>query len=188
MIIRWTKWFEKKISNSRVLIYIYEKYYKNIVKREIELAAVTNQDRILCIGGGSIPCTALQMASQTGAKVHVIDVDHKAVDNAIKVIRKRGCHDNIYVTKANGEEVNVDFYDVVHVALQVTPKEDVIEHLIQGCKQGTRILIRLPKNHMKYFYSNISQKFLYRKNVYVQNCYVEKGFHTMKEVLLMTKR
>lgn len=187
MIVTWTKWMEKRISCSNFLIRLYEKYYKKIVRDEIKLADVKINDRILCIGGGSIPCTALQIANLTGAKVDVIDIDSRAVYNARNVVEKMGLNNKIYITNIRGEEVDISSYDVIHVALQVTPKEEVVEHIWSKARKGTRILVRIPKKNLRYFYSNISNEYLNEKESCTRNCCLDNELNTMKEVLLMVK-
>lgn len=188
MIMTWTKWMEKRISSSNFLIRLYEKYYKKIVRNEIKLAEVKSSDKILCIGGGSIPCTALQMVNLTGAKVDVIDVDNRAVYNARNVVDKMGLNNKIYIINARGEETDISSYDVIHVALQVTPKEEVVEHIWSKARKGTRILVRMPKKNLRCFYSNISDKYLNEKENCSSNCCLNNGLNTMKEVLLMIKK
>ncbi|MBU5438981.1 hypothetical protein KQI42_13215 [Tissierella sp. MSJ-40] len=187
MITSWTKWMEKKISNSNFLIGLYENYYRKIVKDEVKLAEMTNKDKVLCIGGGSIPCTALQIANLTGAEVHVIDIDRKAVNNAKNIIRKMGLGNKIYVTEAKGEDIDVGSYNVIHIALQVTPKERVVEHIWSKSTEGTRIVVRLPKKSLKCFYSNLSDEFLSQRKPSIEGCCLQNRCNTMKEILLMVK-
>ncbi len=187
MIISWTKWMEKKISNLNFLIGLYENYYRKIVKDEVKLAKMTNKDKVLCIGGGSIPCTALQIANLTGAEVHVIDIDSKAVNNAKNIIRKMGLGNKIYVTEAKGEDIDVTSYNVIHIALQVTPKEKVIEHIWSKSTEGTRIVVRLPKKSLKCFYSNLSDEFLNQRKLSIEDYCLQNRCNTMKEILLMVK-
>lgn len=187
MIRTWTQWMEKRISNSNFFINMYGLYYKNVVKNEIKLAEVKDRDNILCIGGGAVPCTALQMATETGARVHVIDIDSRAVDNAESVINKRGLSNKIRVSKENGEEIDIEDYDIIHIALQVSPKEKVLENLWGKARKGTKIVVRMPKKNLNCFYSNISCNFLEKCNINCRRTCIKKGLNTMDQALLMIK-
>ncbi|WP_026895271.1 nicotianamine synthase family protein [Clostridiisalibacter paucivorans] len=187
MIRAWTKWMEKRISNSNFFIDMYELYYKNVVKNEIRLARVEDKDNILCIGGGAVPCTALQMAMETGAKVHVIDIDPIAVYNAKNLINKKGLSHRIQVSNKNGQEIDIRDYDVIHVALQVSPKEKVLENLWKKARKGTKIVVRMPKKGLNYFYSSLSCGFLETNDINCERCSAKKGINTMDRTLLMVK-
>jgi len=119
MIAVCTECIERNFSKSNFLIKLYGLYYRNIVKNEVKLAGIRSCDRILCIGGGPIPSTAIEMARQTDACVHVIDMDGTAVVCARDVIKKLGLAHKITVEQARGEEVDISPYNVIHVALQV---------------------------------------------------------------------
>lgn len=187
MIRTCTKWIEKNFSKNNALIKLYRLYYKNIVKREVKLADVKSCDKILCIGGGSIPCTAIELAKQTKAKVHVIDIDNQAVECARDVVVKLGLHKKITITSGKGQEIDIEPYDVVHVALQVSPKDEVLEHLWDRSKEGDRIIVRLPKKGLKVFYSNITEAFIEKNAKYIRSFPVSYKAKTMDEILLMVK-
>ena len=43
--------------------------------------------------------------------------------------QKLGLDDKITVISGKGEEIDIEPYDVIHVALQVSPKEKVLENI-----------------------------------------------------------
>ena len=187
MIATYTKWIESKFSHFNIFISLYEVYYKRIVVKELKLADIKNSDRILCIGGGSIPCTALALASQTNAKIHVIDMDNDAVKSARHLVKKLGLSNQISITKDKGEEIDISSYNVIHIALQVTPKEEVLKHIWNQSKKGNKILVRLPKKILKPFYSNISKDFTNRYASYIKSCSLRYRINTIDKILLMVK-
>ncbi|MEW8974373.1 MAG: nicotianamine synthase family protein [Tissierellaceae bacterium] len=187
MIANCTKWIERKFSGFNFLIGIYEIYYRGIVKKEVGLANIRSRDRVLCIGGGSIPCTALELANQTDAKIDVIDVDSMAVKSARDIVTRLGLSNRISIKEERGEDIDISSYDVIHVALQVTPKEKVIEHIWNNSKKGNRIIVRLPKRILSSFYSNISEEFISKNMDYIESCSLKNMVNTMDKVLLMVK-
>lgn len=187
MIAVCTECIERNFSKSNFLIKLYGLYYRNIVKNEVKLAGIRSCDRILCIGGGPIPSTAIEMARQTDACVHVIDMDGTAVVCARDVIKKLGLAHKITVEQARGEEVDISPYNVIHVALQVRPKEAVLRHIWNNCKLGARIIVRMPKKGLRSFYSNVTDAFIERNSDYVSFDSSGLCANTMDKTLLMVK-
>ena len=66
--------FEVLASKLPTLSRLYMYPYKNVVKREIELANLEPGARVLQIGAGSVPYTALYLAS-LGDFVTALDID-----------------------------------------------------------------------------------------------------------------
>ncbi len=187
MIRTCTKWVERLFCKYNPLIKLCCLYYRNIVKEEIRLANVRNWDRVLCIGGGPIPCTAIEIAYQTNAHIHVIDIDNNAVKCARNVIRKLGLQDRITVINAKGQDIDIEPYDVVHVALQVSPKEEVLKNLWEKSKEGNRIIVRMPRKTLQRFYSNITDDFIKRNAEAIRRISMGCKAKTMDEILLMEK-
>lgn len=187
MIAACTKCIERNFSKSNFLINLYGLYYKNIVKNEVKLAEIKNCDKVLCIGGGPIPSTAIEVANQTDAKVHVIDMDSDAVACARDIVKRLGLHHKIIVDQGRGEDVDIAPYNVIHVALQVTPKEDVLKHIWSNSKMGDRIIVRMPKKGLRPFYSNVTDGFIKRYSDYIRLSSSRFNVSTMDKILLMVK-
>ena len=187
MIGTCTKWIEKKFSKYDSLIKLYSLYYRNIVEKEIQLANVKSCDKVLCIGGGSIPCTAIEIANQTNAHIHVLDIDESAVECARHVIEKLGLHEKITVINGKGQDIDIGPYDVVHLALQVSPKEEVLKNVWEKSKEGNRIIVRMPRKTLNPFYSNITDDFIKKNLKAISSVAIGYKAKTMNEVLLMEK-
>lgn len=137
-----TKELEKIFSKSTVLMKLYSAYYKRIVKKEVELAGIDNNDSVLFIGGGSIPCTALQMASMTGARVMIIDVDPVAVERANKIISKLNLSHRVKARLISGQKINAGDFSVIHIARQAMPHDEIMENITKKLSDDTKILLR----------------------------------------------
>lgn len=179
----WTGFFEKLISFSKALILLYSNYYKEIVGREAELVNLVAGSRLLCIGGGSVPCTAMLFSEYTGANVDVIDIDHSAVGIGQRVVKMFGLEDKIRVMRYNGLWMNMSDYQAVHIALQVRPKQEVLDHICRSCSKGTKVIIRIPKESLAYDYSNIDTKKVKKEEC--EQVSVGSKFNTMDDSLLM---
>lgn len=187
MIRSCTKWIERISSKSCPLVKLYSLYYHNMVREEIKLANVRSSDKVLCIGGGSIPCTAIELAKQTNAQVHVIDIDKDAVKCAKKVIAKLGLHENITVINRKGEDIDIAPYDVIHIALQVSPKEKVLKNIWEKAREGNRIIVRMPRKSLKLFYSNIRDDYVENSSKCIKTMSIHYKTHTMDEILCLEK-
>ncbi|OPJ55825.1 MDR/zinc-dependent alcohol dehydrogenase-like family protein [Alkalithermobacter paradoxus] len=182
MISIFTKCIEKiccKISKSTCM---FEMYYKNIVYNEVILGDIKESDNVLCIGGGAMPCSAIQISKLTGSNVTVIDTDIVAVKKANQHIKNLGMSHKIKVLVGNGLDFCINDFDVIHVALQVKPKDKVIKHIWDNCSVGTRILIRKPKKSLELFYSYVDE------STFIDNAkYAKQVNSTMKETCLLVK-
>lgn len=172
-----TKVLEKlsgKLSCSRTLMLTY---YQPIVKKEVALSHAQTKDEVLCVGGGYFPCTALLFHMLSGAKVTVIDNDPKAVAFSQKLVESMGYGEGVTVMHCDGLSTVAESFDIVHIAMQVSPKEAVFQHLQGSLKENAKILIRTPKDHLQRgyqpfqgfsercvkqpFFSNIGKTLLY---------------------------
>ncbi|TYQ13065.1 UNVERIFIED_CONTAM: Dimethyladenosine transferase (rRNA methylation) [Acetivibrio alkalicellulosi] len=144
-----TKEMERFFSKNFALVRLYNMYYKNIVKREVELAEINCNDCVLCIGGGSVPCTALEIAAKTGARVRVIDVDPDAIEKSKKIILKLNLSHCVKAQLISGQNINASDFSVIHIARQAVPHNEIIENITKNASTNTRILLRSNKNCLK---------------------------------------
>lgn len=186
MIRRWTKFMEKIIGGQEPVLRLYESYYRELVARELDLAAIDAGDKILCIGGGAVPCTAMELARRTRADIRVVDIDQLAVRRAGQLVARAGLEDRIKVCLADGGSMNVDQYDVIHIALQVCPKEGVVRNILGGCKAGCRVIIRQPRSYLACFYSQLSRGLLEEYNLEEARTRI-KSLSATDQILVLTK-
>lgn len=147
-----TKIIEKWMGKNRILQNVILSYYRKIVKNEVELAAVRDTDSVLCVGGGYFPCTAILFHQLSGAMVTVIDNDLDAIQTSTKLIEKLGLSGKVKVQYTDGGDASANGFDVVHIAMQVSPKTVVFDHLKTTMMQGAKVLVRTPKNCLKSGY------------------------------------
>lgn len=131
----------------------FESYYEKVVENEIKLADIKPSDEILCIGGGPCPCTAIELHRKTGAKVCVIDNDEDVIDVATKNIKNLNLSEFITVKYQEGSKMNVNDFSVVHIALQVNPKNAVFQRIVNNSRPGTKVLVRISNKKFSKLYS-----------------------------------
>jgi len=178
-VLKLTKQIEKMMALFPWFFRLYRLYYRRIVEKEIHLGCISCQDRVLCIGGGPFPCTALEIAGKTGARVHVIDNDLEAVAYARRVVESLNMDNIVRVEHAEGKRLEVKSFTVVHVALQVTPREEVLKNILEKASQRVRILLREPGEEFKSYYAPLSREYYARSSGLIT-----QGNGTIKATLL----
>lgn len=137
-----TSFFEKVALGYPFFLKRLSLYYEKRVGMELEAASIRCSDRVLCVGGGPCPFTAVYIHKFTGAHVTVIDNKLDAVQAGNRFINKLNLRSAITFIHADGEKVALDGFSLVHVALQVTPREKVIRHIQKYAAPHTQILVR----------------------------------------------
>jgi len=155
-VTNFTRKIEKWATENGAIYKLAEGYYRDVVQKEVVLAGINAGDRILCIGGGICPFSAILLHRETGAKVTVIDNCQECVALAKKMVKRLGLQGRVTVRHQEGERIPLADYSVVHFALQVFPMENVFNHVQYHAAPGTKMLIRRPKNELKNLYSKIS--------------------------------
>ncbi len=140
MIKPLTKMYEHLAVKTRILEKLGERYYTPMVEREVQTAAIRQDDRVLFIGGGPLPMSALLIARFTHATVDIVDCDKRALSKARHFLSKYDVP--ISFIHARGEEMVIDRYSVIIIAKQVMPKACVLRQLLDQASSGTRILYR----------------------------------------------
>ncbi len=182
MIAAFTKVFEEKAVFSPILQAFCKMYYNKAVQKEVNLASIKKSDRVLCIGGGPLPWTALEIAKRTGAKVDVIDVDTRAIFFAKQAVERFQLSQQIEISYASGQEVDPSQYSVIHVALQARPHDKILKNILGKSKLGTRVLMRYPHDKLNKFYHALPEDCL------CDICNSTQQKHsTMSETLLFVK-
>ena len=161
-ITKLTQKIEHLAAEKSIIFHLASHYYKGVVRNEINLASITSDDRILCIGGGFCPFSAILLHQKTGAMVTVIDNDSDCIPKARKIIDKLGLSGSIHLECQEGccSNLSVSKFTIVHFALQVTPIERVFAEIEKKAAPGTKLLIRRPQRHLGEMYCKLSQRVL----------------------------
>ncbi|PIS13552.1 MAG: hypothetical protein COT67_01170 [Candidatus Tagabacteria bacterium CG09_land_8_20_14_0_10_41_14] len=139
------KLYEKIASKITLLEKIYIKLCSKMIKNEILGTEITPADKILHIGCGSIPYTALLITNATKTPVTAIDNDPDAIRNAKILIKKTGKNYPLVTLQcADGNDIAVSDFDVIFVSNSVKPKKIILERIISSMKEGARLVYRNP--------------------------------------------
>jgi hypothetical protein len=155
-----TQKIESWASGAGVFYRLAENYYIDMVKNEAALAGIGENDKILCIGGGCCPFSAILFHRTTKARGTVVDNCDKCLPNAQPVIERLGLSDYINVVLQDGCPLDIKDYSVIHLALQVNPIEKVVTEVESRMKPGAKLLIRQPKKNLCCLYDKFSNAML----------------------------
>ncbi len=143
-----TKIIENTMCKTKLLQNLILTYYKPIVKKEVELSNAQHHNKILCVGGGYFPCTAILFHKLSGATVTVIDNDMDTIIKSTKLIKSLGLSEKVIVKYTDGIDVFAHDFDIIHIAMQISPKEKVFKHIHSNMRKDAKIMVRTPKEHL----------------------------------------
>ena len=160
-IIGLTQKIEYLASRSKLFYWLSSHYYRNVIQNEINLANITSDDHILCIGGGICPFSAILFHQITGAEVTVIDNCEECIREARQLISRLGLGGQVHAIWQEGGNIEFSLSDfsVVHFALQVFPMEGVLSSVRKQVIPGTKLLVRRPKECLGKMYSQLTGSF-----------------------------
>jgi len=149
---------EKKAFAVSILAKLYSNHYSRVIEKEIKLAGITSNDRVLNVGCGGIPFTAIAIARHTGASVFAIDCDKEAVEAANRCIELFGMQDQVTAACIDGTAKIPFDYSVALVALQAEPKLAILKNLFLQARQDARLIFRKPRPELAHHYDLLPEK------------------------------
>ncbi|MCK8825269.1 nicotianamine synthase family protein [Fuchsiella alkaliacetigena] len=146
---------EKVCNNSPLLFNLYSWPYKRIVQNEIDLAEIGATDRVLNIGCGAMPFTAVHVARLTGAKVWALDKDPEVIARARNCLARLGLEKQVKVFEGDGKEPFDKDFTAALVALQAEPKEKILKNLLARAQRGANLVFREPRGFFAEQYDQL---------------------------------
>ncbi|DAC73126.1 MAG TPA: hypothetical protein DSN98_01595 [Thermoplasmata archaeon] len=134
---------EKIGSKLQIFSELYLDMYKEIVSEEIRMASISIHDRILIIGSGSLPSTAVLFAQKTNASVVAIDKDPEAIRASKEYIQQFSLGHHLEIECADGFSYPFDGFDVIVVLYGVKRQSEMIAHLATHVRPNTRVIVRI---------------------------------------------
>lgn len=153
---------EKSCSVAPWLFDLYTRLYRSVVDREVELADIDEDDRVLNVGCGAMPFTAALIAKRSGATVYALDHDQSVVREARRNLARAGVADDVEVVVGDGREVVGDgarlpeSCSVAIVALQAEPKDEIVERYRRTTGGPSRVVVRQPRARFSTDYDPVT--------------------------------
>ena len=124
------------------LLPFYLEFNDKMIENEIELAKISNKDKILHIGCGAIPATSILLAKKTGAQVTGIDKDIFSIKQALICLSKLNFSDKVQVKHAEAQTFPVQMFDLIIVSQGVKPYCETLKYISQSMKPDARVVFR----------------------------------------------
>ena len=141
---------EKSGTTAPLIFDAYTWCYRGVVRREVDLAGVDERDTVLNVGCGAMPFTAVLVTKLAGAAVYALDRDESVPHRARRNVAHANVADQVAVVTGNGtavDESDVSLEDVTtaFVAVQASPKAEIVDHLRSLEDGPERIVVRHPR-------------------------------------------
>ncbi len=164
---------ERRIATSRYGFALYAAPYRRLVRRELRLLALVPGTRLLNVGCGSVPFSAILCAQMARVQVVAIDRDPEAVTHARELIIRLGLQDQLTVIRADAAADDLPTADAALIALQAKPKDairrNVARSLVKGVQAGHadgdgadgvggRMVFRLPRRSLEAEYGRFEER------------------------------
>lgn len=149
--------FEKIGCKIDIITEYYLDMYDEVVDKEINMANISKHDKILVVGGGSIPATSLLISIKTNANVVSIDSDESAVINSQQLIKNKFSKVQLDVIYADAADFPMNTYDHIFVLYGVKNQRELLKKIHDQITQNTTVLLRTTKDS---FQKKIGEPFL----------------------------
>jgi precorrin-6B methylase 2 len=120
----------------------YQNSLENEYKKESEIFNLENSKKILHIGCGAFPISAMILYKLNGGKIIGIDSNTKFVRFAQRVINKRKLSDRIEIKHGDVETFPLDDFDTIIISGCSVPRIKVLHHIFKTAKPNTKIIVR----------------------------------------------
>lgn len=124
------------------LFHPYLERFDSLAREETALLKISSKDKVLFIGGGAFPITAIHYAKKTGCLVHCVEKLSDRKEIAETVIAALGMEKQVKILLAEGQKVDCSSYDAIVVGVLAIPKKEIIQQIITAAKPDVRIICR----------------------------------------------
>lgn len=165
--------------------YVLNERFLGLVSSEIELASIGATDRVLFIGSGPFPITAILLTHLSGCRVdcYESEKEYSAISN--QLISSIGLDSRIEVVNADDRQATYGNYSLVLVAVLARPKRRILGSIWKGAVPGTRVVCRTTAGLRRLFYKETPLSLL-RHYGPLSVCRAGAG-QTISSVLLQTR-
>jgi hypothetical protein len=113
-----------------------------LIKRELALVSRAQPQRILFIGSGPLPVSAIHAHLQTGLPIHCVGRDSGVTAVARQALQRCDLDGGVRVFCDGNGDYDVSDYDLIIIELLAKPKKNILRNLRKRCRRGCQILLR----------------------------------------------
>ncbi len=169
------KFIEKLGCHFRSFGDMYHKaFYHDIIENELELAELEKDANIIVVGCGPLPMTVHHLAEK-GFKVTGLDRDPSAIRYSRKFL------EDVEFILDEGHDFDYSDYDAVWIPFHVEPKDDILCKIFRDIKVDGKVVYRVPRNHLQYFYRSTDASLYTKKHCCVNQSVGRKSIVAVKE-------
>lgn len=133
---------------------LYDRFRRLIQRERLLIQEITPQ-KILFIGGGPFPISALIYWDDYGLQSTCIDEDPMACRRASNLINSLGLSDKIEILSGKGQSVDLELYDLVIVSLLALPKKEILKNIQQKIHANTQVICRTSEKARTLLYKPV---------------------------------
>lgn len=111
-------------------------------KKEIVHAKISKKDKILFIGSGPIPRSAIMYHKYTGCEIDCFEQCKEYADISKKIIEKFGLSKKIKVYNRKGQSLGKNSYALIVIALVAEPKNKILLRIKNTASSKTKIMYK----------------------------------------------
>jgi len=148
---RFVQFLDKEVVKHYLDYPLYARF-ERLIEREVKLLDGYKPKRLLFIGSGPMPITALCLQHRLGTQIDCLERYPEAVSESQMVMKKLRMEGAINVFQGLGENHDMSKYDVILIALLAKPKEAILQNILQHCDDDVRIICRTSDNSRHVFY------------------------------------
>jgi precorrin-6B methylase 2 len=163
---------------------MYIKMYQEILTQEISLAQVSEHDKVLVIGSGSLPVTPTLIVRNTHAQTVAIDKDPIAVKDATQFVRSQKLEQLLKIEYANALTYPLEQFNIIFVLYGINHPAAMLQYLASHIDKNTKVIFRaITDTH-----GNILDRTLDLSRYFdIKNQIRTEGIGTIDSFLLMKK-
>lgn len=122
--------------------YLYQNTIKDEYSKEHAILHLKQSDKILHIGCGVFPYSAIILSKKKNNNIIAIDNNKKAIHYAKQMIQKRKLEKSIQVKRGEGSTFDLSPYSIIISSSCVDSSIGILQNIINTAKPGTQIIIR----------------------------------------------
>lgn len=169
----------------KTLISDYPIYYRYIIslKNEIKLAKINSKDKVLFVGSGPFPITAILIHELTHSQVDCVEINKNSAKLSKKVIDHLNHSDSINIINKDALTIDYSDYTVIVIAILAKPQDKLLESIWKQISPGSRIIYRTANLIRQAFYEKTKANILKKYHPFEKGRIGDK--RTISSVLLV---
>jgi len=136
--------FAKKFISAELQLsnFVFWDRYDTMTANEMSLACINDYSKVLIIGGGPFPITALYYCQLGKCFIDCIDNQQESVLISRQMIKILGLENKINIFLADGKNYDLTGYDVIFVTALALPKQLIFRNILQNASHDCKIIAR----------------------------------------------